>query len=67
MIELPDKKIYIYYKDVDFRKGVASLNSLINVSFPDQDLTDSLFLFFLKTPGRSRSSRSKVTAPGSIS
>ena len=48
MIDFPDKKIYIYSKDVDFRKGIASLNSLINVSFGGQDLCDSLFLFFSK-------------------
>lgn len=48
MMELPDKKIYIYSGQIDFRKGIASLNNLISVNFTDEDLSGSLFLFFSK-------------------
>lgn len=48
MMDFPDKKIYIYSKDVDFRKGIASLNCLISIHFNKEQRKDSLFLFFSK-------------------
>lgn len=48
MMELDGKKIYLYSKDVDFRKGISSLNNLIQIHFKDQELDDCLFLFFSK-------------------
>ena len=48
MMEFPDKKIYIYSKDIDFRKGIASLAALIASSFNNEDLNDAIFLFFSK-------------------
>ena len=48
MMDLDNKKIYLYARDVDFRKGISSLNNLIKTHFPDQDLDKNLFLFFSK-------------------
>ena len=46
MVEFPDKTIYVYDRTIDFRKGIASLTNLIQVSFPGADLNRCLFLFF---------------------
>lgn len=46
MVEFPQKKIYIYSREVDFRKGLSSLSSLIELNFPEEELDASLFLFF---------------------
>ena len=48
MMKLDGRKIYLYSKDVDFRKGISSLNNLIQIHFKDQELDDCLFLFFSK-------------------
>lgn len=48
MLDFPDKKIYLYSDPIDFRRGIASLSTLIRSSFKDIDLTDSLFIFFSK-------------------
>ena len=46
MVEFPDKNIYLYSEGIDFRKGIKSLSNLISVSYPNSNLTDSLFIFF---------------------
>lgn len=48
MVEFPDKNIYLYSECIDFRKGIKSLSNLISVSYPNSNLTDSLFIFFSK-------------------
>lgn len=48
MVEFPDKNIYLYSEGIDFRKGIKSLSNLISVSYPNSNLTDSLFIFFSK-------------------
>ena len=48
MVEFPDKNIYLYSESIDFRKGIKSLSNLISVSYPNSNLTDSLFIFFSK-------------------
>jgi hypothetical protein len=46
MVVFPEKTIYLYNHEVDFRKGIASLTSLIYTSFPLTDHKNSLFIFF---------------------
>lgn len=41
-----NKKIFLYEKQIDFRKGIASLYYLIKTSYPNTDLSNSLFIFF---------------------
>jgi len=48
MVEFPDKNIFLYSDSVDFRKGIKSLSNMINISYPNTNLTDSLFIFFSK-------------------
>lgn len=48
MVIFPEKTIYLYNKEIDFRKGIASLTNLIYTSFPDADHKSSLFIFFSK-------------------
>lgn len=48
MVEFPQKSIYLYNREIDFRKGIASLTSLIQAAFPDADLYNCLFIFFSK-------------------
>ena len=48
MVVFPDKTIYLYNQVVDFRKGIASLTSLIYSSFPDADHFSSLYICFSK-------------------
>ena len=48
MVVFPEKTIYLYDREIDFRKGIASLTNLIYTSFPDADHTDSLYIFFSK-------------------
>ena len=48
MVEFPDKNIYLYSEDIDFRKGIKSLSNLISVNYSNSNLTDSLFIFFSK-------------------
>ena len=48
MVEFPDKTIYLYNREIDFRKGIASLSNLIHTAFPDADHHNSLFIFFSK-------------------
>ena len=46
MVEFPNKSIFMYSDSVDFRKGIKSLSNLISASYPNTNLTDSLFIFF---------------------
>lgn len=46
MVEFPEKTIYLYNRETDFRKGIASLTNLIYTAFPDADHLNSLFIFF---------------------
>ena len=46
MVVFPEKTIYLYNHEVDFRKGIASLTNLIYTSFPLTDHKSSLFIFF---------------------
>ena len=48
MVIFPEKTIYLYDREIDFRKGIASLTNLIYTSFPDADHLSSLFIFFSK-------------------
>ena len=32
MVEFPDKTIYLYNREIDFRKGIASLSNLIHTA-----------------------------------
>lgn len=41
-----NKKIFLYEKKIDFRKGITSLYYLIKTSYPNTDLSNSLFIFF---------------------
>ncbi len=46
MVVFPEKAIYLYNREVDFRKGITSLTNLIYTSFPQADHKNSLFIFF---------------------
>lgn len=48
MVEFPNKTIYLYSDSIDFRKGIKSLSSLINIYFNDSNIYDSLYIFFSK-------------------
>ena len=48
MVGFPDKTIYLYNREVDFRKGIASLTNLIYTAFPEADHFNSLYIFFSK-------------------
>lgn len=48
MVVFPEKTIYLYNREVDFRKGIASLTNLIYTAFPDADHFSSLYIFFSK-------------------
>ncbi len=48
MVVFPEKTIYLYDREVDFRKGIASLTNLIYTCFPGADHRNSLFIFFSK-------------------
>lgn len=48
MVEFPDKTIYLYSDSIDFRKGIKSLTTLVNIYFNDSNIYDSLYIFFSK-------------------
>lgn len=48
MVEFPDKRIYLYYEHIDFRKGIKGLTNIVTTELSDTDLYDSLYLFFSK-------------------
>lgn len=48
MVDFPNKNIFLYSDNIDFRKGIKSLSSLISSNYPNTNLTNSLFLFFSK-------------------
>ena len=47
MLDITDnKKIFLYDKQIDFRKGISSLVYLIKTSYPNTNLDNTLFIFF---------------------
>lgn len=48
MVVFPEKTIYLYNREVDFRKGIASLTNLIYTVFPEAEHQNSLYIFFSK-------------------
>ena len=46
MLDFANKRIFLYDKQIDFRKGVSSLAYLIKTNYPNTDLSNCLFIFF---------------------